>query len=309
MTQPFSVRVATEDWRAEAVEWITTELARVAITVTGPIEQPRIRPWSTQLTVPTDRGRHWFKATCPSMVFEPALQQLMASLVPGSVQEPLAIDPDRGWMLTVDHGPTISGQRTATVDDWRTALADAARVQQALAPHRVAMLATGLPDGSPESVVERFDRLVHLQDQWPTSQLSAHRPELVDACAVLIESPLPATWNHGDLHQGNLFDRDGHAAFFDLGDGNWSSAIEILAVPYGVITQGGDLAWTEVVAAWRESWQIDQQTFDLAWRASALTHAVNRALTWHRALRAATQAEVAQWGGSVEDHLSLLVNR
>src|SRR5690606_8546535 len=115
-----------------------------------------------QLTIPTDRGTVWFKATCPSMSFEPALQETMARLVPGAVKEPLAIDAEQGWMLTLDHGPTLGDLRGSTVQDWRLALEAAARTQRILAGHRDELLATGLPDGGPETVVDRFDRLMTL---------------------------------------------------------------------------------------------------------------------------------------------------
>ena len=61
---PFSQRVSTPEWRAEVETWISERLAHAALTATGPIEQPRVRPWSTQLVVPTDGGTVWFKANC-----------------------------------------------------------------------------------------------------------------------------------------------------------------------------------------------------------------------------------------------------
>jgi len=317
--QPFSALVATEAWHDDAVGWTREVLAARGIAVTGEIEQPRIRPWSTQLTVPTDHGLVWFKACCPSMAFEPALQQAMADLLPGSVADPLAIETARGWMLTPDRGPTIGDQRSPTLDDWRRALVAAARAQRVLATHRDRLLATGLPDCGPETVVDRFDRLLALQEELPEDhhvrvaeadieQLRARRPELVDACAVLVESPLPATWNHGDLHPWNLFGTDDRVAFFDLGDGTWSSAVEILSVPYGSITDRGEIAWTDVLPAWQEVWQVDDATLAEAWRASGFTHAVNRAVTWYHALQSASLEETVEWGHAVRVHLTSMLD-
>ncbi|MCD9154324.1 phosphotransferase [Aeromicrobium duanguangcaii] len=316
--EPFSTQVATPQWRTGAQEWIRASLADRGIAVTGAVEQPRIRPWSTQLTVPTDRGTVWFKAACPSMSFEPALQQALARLVPGSVQDPLAVEPDRGWMLTLDHGPTLADQRTATLDDWRRALTEAARVQRALVPHRAELLATGLPDAGPETVVDRFDRLLQIHEHQTVGhgahvaperivELRGRRAELVDACAELAESSVPSTWQHGDLHPNNLHEND-RIAFFDLGDGMWAHAVEILSVPYGVITDEGSVAWPEVVTAWTEAWELEPAEFDRLWRASALTHAVNRAVTWHRALLTATAAEIDEWGDAVEHHLASMLD-
>lgn len=319
MVQPFSVRVGTEAWRAEAEAWTESALAAAGITVTGDVEQPRIRPWSTQLTVPTDQGRYWFKASCASMAFEPALQATIARLAPGVVQEPVAVDTDRGWMLTRDHGPTVGDTRTADVRDWRAALAAAARAQRRLAAHRDELLATGLPDAAPQTVVDRFDRLLTLHERLPDDHtarvppdqlaaLRSRRSELVDACAVLAASPLPATWQHGDLHSWNLYDAEAGVTFFDLGDGNWAHAIEILSVPYGVITRSGTCEWRDVVGAWAEVWDVDVAATEPWWRASGFTHAVNRALTWHRALLTATAAEIDEWGVAEREHLASMLD-
>ncbi|GAA3537904.1 hypothetical protein AFL01nite_12750 [Aeromicrobium flavum] len=317
--EPFSVQVATPQWHARARAWIEDALAVHDLTISGPVEQPRIRPWSTQLTIPTDRGRVWFKATCPSMAFEPALQREMARLVPGSVQDPLAVEAEQGWMLTLDDGPTLGDERTPTLEDWRRALDEAARVQRALAGHRDELLATGLPDAGPETVVARFDRLLEIHEQSPADQggrvppdriteLRARRPELVDACARLVESPVPSTWQHGDLHPWNLHGHDDRISFFDLGDGMWAHAVEVLSVPYGVVTGEGSVPWSEVVTAWTEAWEVEPDEFEELWRASGFTHAVNRAVTWHRALLTATAAEIGEWGAAVDHHLTSMLD-
>lgn len=117
MDRPFSDLVATEGWRAAATGWVEDRLASVGRKVTGVIEQPRIRPWSTQLVVPTDRGTVWFKANCPAMAFEPGLHALLAELEPGEVDAPLAIDADRGWMMTADRGKTLGDSHEATLEE------------------------------------------------------------------------------------------------------------------------------------------------------------------------------------------------
>lgn len=317
--EPFTAMVASPQWRARAEAWIADALTQHGVAITGEFDQLRIRPWSTQITVPTDRGLVWFKADCPAMAFEPALQATIARLVPGAVQAPLAISADEGWMLTHDQGPTLGDQRAPAVEDWRRAVARVARVQRALADHRDELLAAGLPDAAPETVVDRFDRLVQVSEAAPpertgrlapevADQLRARRGELMDACALLAESPVPSTWQHGDLHHHNLRDTGDGIAFFDLGDGMWSHAVEVLAVPHGVVTEAGEIDWADVARAWCEVWEVESGHFDELWRASAFTHAVNRALTWHRALLTATTEEVVEWGDAVEHHLASMLD-
>ena len=67
-------RVVDGDWRQAAEAWIREQLDQHGDSLDGPIEQPRVRPWSTQLTVPTSAGRLWFKANAAALAFEPAVQ-------------------------------------------------------------------------------------------------------------------------------------------------------------------------------------------------------------------------------------------
>ena len=313
MSRPFSERVAQDDWRRAAEQWTRDELSARGIEVVGPIEQPRIRPWSTQLTVPTDGGRIWFKANCPYMAFEPALQVELSRLAPDAVDGPYAVDTERGWMLTRDHGPTLGDTSEPTVDDWRRVLRHAAGLQQTVAGHEAAMLSTGLPDCRPSTVVDRFDRFVEIFSDLPDahpahvppglrSQLLSARPRVVDAAAELSASTLPATWQHGDLHPWNVFASDNR--FFDFGDGQWAHATEVLSVPQGWITQQGTIEWSEVLEAYAEAWALPQADLTSQLRAAALTQPINRTLLWWGCLQDASAAEWAEWGHGPLQHLT-----
>jgi hypothetical protein len=314
MSRPFSERVAHDDWRHAAERWTRDELAARGITVVGPVEQPRIRPWSTHLTVPTDHGRIWFKANCASMSFEPALQAALARLAPDAVDEPCAVDLERGWMLTVDRGPTLGDTTEPTVDDWRRVLEHAARLQQDAADHETVLLGAGLPDCRPSTVVGRFDRFVDVLSGLPEEhpahvpddlrdQLDAARPRLVDAVAELEQSTLPTTGQHGDLHPWNVF--AGSGRFFDFGDGQWAHAAELLSVPHAWISrQDGALSWPDVLAAYGDAWNVPADDLASQLRAASRTQPVNRTLVWWGCLQEATAAEWAEWGDAVLHHLT-----
>lgn len=318
MDRPFSERVAQDDWRRDVGDWIRRELARTGREVTGTIEQPRIRPWSTQLTVPTDDGLMWFKANCPAMVFEPALQAELARLAPDAVDLPYAVAPDQGWMLTVDRGGTLADQETVTLDDWIRVVQQAAALQQVAATAGESLLATGLPDCGPATVVDRFDRLIDvfsaLPEEHPAhvppglrSQLVAVRPRIIAAADVLASSPVPVTWQHGDLHPNNVFARDGHV--FDFGDAQWAAAVEVLSVPCGWITTLTEIAWPDVLDAYCDAWGTTAEAIAPEREAAALTQAVNRSLLWWRCLQDATAAEWAEWGDGPLHHLSRVLDQ
>jgi hypothetical protein len=316
---PFSVEVTSPSWRSSAEEWSVRRLAEHGIRVVGAVAQPRVRPWSTQLTFETDAGLVWFKADSPGLAFEPGLQQRISELSPGIVQVPLAVDTGRGWMLTVDHGPSLSDLEPPTPAEWGGLLADAARAQRRLAPHREALLATGLPDCAPATVPERFDELRAVLRRYPPehpghlsadgdARLAAARHAVVEACDVLAASLFPATWNHGDLHVHNAY-RDGDALrFFDLGDGQWAHALEVLAVPLVWMRAQGLSAGEirDALDAYFAEWGATASSAEMA--AMRVVHAVNRSRTWWIWLDGTTADELERFAREPEEHLMSVID-
>jgi hypothetical protein len=316
MSRPFSERVGQDDWRRDAEDWACAQLGRGGIDVTGPIEQPRIRPWSTQLAIPTSTGRVWLKANCAHLSFEPALQAVLAGIAPDAVDAPYAVDAARGWMLTIDRGETMGDSREPTGGDWRQVLRGAAALQRTVVAHEQAVLATGLPDCRPSTVADRLTRLTetfsalpedhpaHVPDELRTGLLAA-RGRVADAAAELAESSLPSTWQHGDLHPWNVFAADGR--LFDFGDAQWAHAAELLSVPYGWIMQRGEIAWPDLLEEYAAAWDVSGAELTSQWRATSLTQPINRTLLWWGCLQEATEGEWAQWGESLLHHLSRVV--
>ncbi len=314
--ESFSVLVSSAEWRADVEEWVQDRVEENGHRVTGPLDQRRVAPWSTQIVVPSDVGPLWFKALCPSMAFEPALQELLARLAPDDVDRPFAIDARRGWMMTFDRGRTLSESHEPTLDDWSAVVVTMADLQRAIAPHRDAVLATGVQDCSPATVPAHFDALVDglsvLPPDHPSHvdadlrvELLAVRPKLVDVCAQIEQGPMSATIQHGDLHPGNVFVADGGALrIFDFGDTQWSLPVEVLSVPFGMTEQQG-VPWRPVIDAYAERWRdlVDARSLNAMWEASAFTQPVNRAQTWWGALVGATGEELADWGIAPLHHL------
>jgi Ser/Thr protein kinase RdoA (MazF antagonist) len=143
------------------------------------------------------------------------------------------------------------------------------------------------------------------------------RPRLVDVCAEIEASPVPVTLQHGDLHPGNVFavgtpgggagPRAANRALrvFDFGDVQWAPAVEVLSVPFGVLTEEDRLPWRPILDAYTEAWRdlVDGRTLTATWEASAFTQPVNRAQTWWGALAATTDEELADWGVAPLHHL------
>jgi hypothetical protein len=313
MDQAFSRRVTSPGWLDEAHAWVHTCAEAAGRALAGPIEQRRVRPWSTQLVVPTDHGRLWFKANCRSMAFEPALHALLADVAPDQVAAPLAVDADRGWMITADRGETLGDTREPTLADWRGVMIATGRLQRRLATHRDAVLATGVPDCSPAGVPARFDGLLDALGSLPAEHpsalgldvvqaLLARRPLVEEAAARLASSTVPVTVQHGDVHPWNAF---ADLRVFDFGDLQWAHALEVLSVPEGWITTRSEIAWDDVLATYAELWSdvADPRDFAELQAAVAFTQPVNRALTWWESLQEATDEEWREWGDAPAHHL------
>ncbi len=317
--EPFSVRVRSAGWLGEVTGWIGARVAEAGRELTGPIEQRRVRPWSTQLVAPTDHGLLWFKANCAPMAFEAALHRLLAELMPSGIAAPLAVDAERGWLLTADRGPTLGDDHQPTLADWRFVVGQAARLQRQLAQHREALLGTGLPDCSPRSVPERFDAVLRQLRSLPAghpgrlsadeaASLAGQRDRVAAAAAELAAATLPVTLQHGDLHPRNVFAAD--RSQFDFGDAQWAAAVEVLCVPQAVVEDGGEVPWAEVLDAYATVWDDLASAAELRSQiaAAAVTNPVNRAETWLAALAEATPGEAADWGEAPRRQLLRLLD-
>ena len=94
----------SRSWLEAAHAWIAGELGA---SISGPIEQPHVRAWSTVLRVPTDDGPVWFKANMPALSQEAAIVSVLVRRRPDLVPELLAVDLERGWMLQADGGTRL----------------------------------------------------------------------------------------------------------------------------------------------------------------------------------------------------------
>src|SRR5262245_52551630 len=175
--------------------------------MTGPLEPVKDRPWSYVAKVPTAQGILWFKENRAGSRYEPALLLLLAECVPGRVVAPIAIDAARGWSLQPDGGTILrdAGARN-DVGRWEHMLSGHAQLQRDLAPAVPRLLPAGVPDLRPAALVSHVDTL-ELPD--------GYGPGLRRACAELADSPVPASLNHDDLHDGNMFIS---GCVFDWGD-------------------------------------------------------------------------------------------
>ena len=305
-------------WRASAVRWAAEQLADRGIALDGEPEQPHVYAWSTALRLPVDGGAVWLKSVGPGSAHEPALAAALGRWVPDHVLAPLAVHPGRRLMLLPDGGQTLRATGGAeSADAWEAMLRDYACLQLELAPRAEEMVGLGVPDA-------RLDRLPELvRDLLADDEsLLLDRPDglasdvrdrvradhrgYADACRRLADLGIPATLQHDDLHDANVFVTDGRHRFFDWGDAVVAHPFLSLLVTLRVAQRAlgvpnGDAVLLRLRDAYLDLWQEHgtvaslREQVDLALRIGPL----QRALTWRRILRGVHPAERAEWQDSV----------
>ncbi|WP_328474200.1 aminoglycoside phosphotransferase family protein [Actinoplanes sp. NBC_00393] len=280
-------------WRAGAEDWIKSRLADLGTPVTGSIEEFRVRPWSVTLRAPTAAGTRWFKANTTDCRYEAALASALTRIAPGATLPPLAVDTERGWMLTADAGPTLRSTLNADsrLDTWVEVLQAYARLQRATQPHVAALLALGVPDQRVPLLPGHLAGL--LADPQVRAQLDPAVPALGPSfsswCAELAADGIPAALQHDDLHDNNVFPG---LRFFDWGDASIAHPFGSLLVALNVMHDALDPADRPVALprlrdAYLEPWSdlASPSTLRRSATLACRVTRVSRAMSWQRSLR------------------------
>lgn len=218
-------------WLEQASAWIDVQLTRLGFEPAGLALQPHMRPWSTALAVPTSHGDLYFKATAPILSHEIPITQALAGWNPDCILPVLAAAPERGWMLLPDGGRRLREGLRASGDmrPWEVILAGYAGLQIDLARRVPEILRLGAPDRRLEELpalyagllADEGGLLIDQPDGLSVQQaalLQSMSSRLSEMCQELAAFGIPASLNHGDLHDGNIFFHDEGCWFFDWGD-------------------------------------------------------------------------------------------
>jgi hypothetical protein len=228
-------------WLETAHVWIEAQLAGIGLARAGEIEQPHVYPWSTVLKIPTSSGAVWFKANSDSLRHEAGLVNLLASRRPDCIPPLLASDVETGWMLMSDAGEQLRSviPRERSLDRWLEVLRLSAEVQLDLSDAVEELLALGVPDMRLATLPQNYEQLM---DQIGAEQRFRDAAAWVDdLCSRLAAYGIPETIQHDDLHDGQVFVRDGRTLMLDWGDGCVSHPFFTLSVSLeGVIAWGLD---------------------------------------------------------------------
>ena len=248
-------------WLADVKGWVDWQLEELGLQSTGDLEQPHVRPWSTVLRMPTTGGDVWFKANIPVLAYEAGAVALLAARRPDAVPGLLATDVERGWMLMADGGERLREivEREGALRRWLDVLPRYGELQLDLAPDIDEFLALGLPDRRLQTLARQYEELIDRVETVTDDErgrLRALVPTIAELCDRLASVGVPETIQHDDLHDGQVFVRDGRYLFFDWGDACVSHPFFSMSV-----TLEGNLAWglddvegSEDIAPYRDAY-------------------------------------------------------
>ncbi|GEP35944.1 phosphotransferase [Nocardioides szechwanensis] len=225
-------------WLAGAHAWIDEQTASLGLVRAGEVEQPHLETWSTVLKVPTTTGPVWFKANHGPLEHEAALVTLLTERVPDLVQALLAVDLDRGWMLMSDGGERLREliEVEQSLERWHHALDAVARISLALEDDVDHLLALGVPDLRLATLPAGYAALMDEIDAEPRFREAA--AQVADLSARLAPYGIRDSVQHDDLHDGQIYVRDGRHWVLDWGDACVSHPFFVLSVALE-----GQLAW------------------------------------------------------------------
>jgi hypothetical protein len=260
------------------------------------------------LRAPTTAGAIWLKATAPATAFEAALYPTLHRHAAEAVLEPIATDPERGWLLLPDGGDHLGAVLTgeALVDAMAEVLPRYAELQLAVAPAVAAILEAGVPDMRPEALPGRFDEAVRITSMYvdfhgDAEQRALHagivaaRPIVRGWAERLAASPVPSSIDHDDLHPRNVLVQSASAIdtarFYDWGDSVvahpfTSALVALRAIRAELGVEASDPALLRLRDAYLEPFGRLGSRRELVETLEAACHTgkVVRALVWQRAI-------------------------
>jgi len=315
------------DWQAEAKAWIRSALDKNDLQLIGEIEQPHIRQWSTVMTVPTNDGTLFFKASSALLDYETVLTDYLARFRPEISPELLGIDLKRHWMLMRDAGTPLRHfiRSEKSIALWRIVLPLYVDLQRDTADLLTHLLTLGLMDRRIAKLPALFENLIvdqssMLLDQEESltseeyARLKDFGPEFGRMCEKLASFGIPETLHHDDFHDGNIFVREGRITFTDWGESAVTHPFFTLVVMMRGVDNSIGVDYSPESAQVRDMY-LEQWTShapmgelkSIAKLAQRIGH-VNRALTWKISLDEMPEELRAEYAIAVPSYLKDFIN-
>ncbi|MBV7327998.1 phosphotransferase [Chloroflexi bacterium TSY] len=314
-----SINWKDTEWLAQVEAWIRSQLTVQNIAISGPIEQPHVRPWATVLRIPTSAGIVFFKATTPALAYEPALTEALSRWRPDCMPQVLASDTESGWLLMHDAGTPLRAfiQAEKSYERWLKLLPLYAEVQIQLARHADELLALGMLDRRLSRLPVLYENLLDNQEALMIGhpggltpeeyqELKMLAPRIGTMCQELARVGIPETLHHDDFHDANIFVKEGRVTFADWAESGIGHPFFTLVVM--LRSTAYQLSWNEdapELAYLRDAYLEPFTQFDTRQNlvtASRSAHRLGmfcRTLTWHHVVSSLDEPERSEYAEAV----------
>ncbi|HEY1330527.1 MAG TPA: phosphotransferase [Actinomycetota bacterium] len=248
----------------------------------GDIELAHRRPWSTVLRVPVADGVVWFKACGAVQAFEPRMTTQLFSRWPDRVPEVLGCDLDRSWLLLADAGIPLR-ELDNEPRRWEEVLPGYAELQRGEAAFAHDHLSHGVPDLRPDVLPQRYRTFVARPLPVGDDEAEALRrfaPRFEELCGDLASRGIPASVQHDDLHESNVYVDGERLRVMDWGDACIGHPFASLVETFRFLEELNGLPpndpwFARLRDAYLEPWGPGlAETFDLAERVGRFAHAI-----------------------------------
>lgn len=316
-------------WPSEVSAWLSYQMETIGEGLVGELGEPRIRPWSVVIQVPTSIGSLYFKASAPALKHEAAVTHELAERFPDCIPHVYASDRARGWLLMASGHERLREVLRGGPDlrRWDRCLRRYSALQSDLAGRVDELIAIGVPDRRLAVLPTLLETLLEDSSAMPgdgeASLTSAELAWLHDFRSALEPTiqrlgsfGVPSSLDHGDFHDGNILVRDQDYLFFDWGDCGvthpFISMRTVLVSFENTLGLSEDSASTQaLVASYLEAWSADldqpllAEALDLSLRLSPIV-AAHR---WQLALHAVPSQEARRYSYPVPELLRELIER
>lgn len=223
------------EWTQTADAWVRARLAEYGRRISGVPVTYRARFWSVVRCYPTAEGLVWFKENNPGHPFEAGLVATLAQLAPDDVIVPIAVDRERSWLLTDDHGSTLTHPDVEDQETRRTVVRALARLQCKLLGRLDPTEHPGVIELAPTTAGERVRAVAKEWATLPPGHPLQHEPDefaraaraadVLDRRTASLSDVVPLDLEINDVYPANIFaDRSTgvlRPRFFDFGNALW----------------------------------------------------------------------------------------
>lgn len=273
-------------------DWIQEKLGEANLLITGKIEREKETDLTLILRIPTNKGNYFFKDSGLVSKYEPTLSKHLHHKFKEKTIEVVAVNNNESWFLMKE----IKGQPLRYLKDkkvWQKAISEYAELQIVQLGNIDLLLDYEVPNRKMPVIKEEMEQnlegmCVTGLNKTEASKVMELLPTLLDMCDEL-ESIIPASLEHGDLHSNNIRVVGDNIIFFDWGDASVSHPFFSTRVFWNSLDDliSSDTEWYGMVKEFHpyylEPWTKVAPMKDLerALRISDELACVQRALSWH----------------------------